>query len=94
MKNLSLIKDEDINNFYKIVSENVKRIRNEKNKPQLDLVLEMGLKSTAFYSRCENFKDNHHFNLEHIFQIAIILNVDITESFKGIEIKDNSEELS
>ena len=38
MKNLSLIKDEDINNFYKIVSENVKRIRNEKNKPQLDLV--------------------------------------------------------
>ena len=52
MKNISILKDEDINNFYKIVSENVKRIRIEKNKPQLDLVLEMGLKSTAFYSRC------------------------------------------
>ena len=37
MKNLSLVKDEDINNFYKIISENVKRIRTEKNKPQLDL---------------------------------------------------------
>ena len=48
MKNLSLTKNEDIDNFYKIISENVKRIRIEKNKPQLDLVLEMGLKSTAF----------------------------------------------
>ena len=94
MKSLSLVKDEDINNFYKLVSQNVKRIRNERNKPQLDLVLEMGLKSTAFYSRCENFKDNHHFNMEHIFKIAIILNVDIKDFFQGIEIKDNSSELS
>ncbi|MFY4743573.1 helix-turn-helix domain-containing protein [Aliarcobacter butzleri] len=84
MKNLSLTKNEDIDNFYKIISENVKRIRIEKNKPQLDLVLEMGLKSTAFYSRCENSKDNHHFNMEHIFKIAIALNVDINEFFVGI----------
>ena len=84
MKNLSLVKDEDINNLYKIVSENVKRIRTEKNKPQLDLVLEMGLKSTAFYSRCENFKDNHHFNMEHLYKIAIALNVDIKDFFEGI----------
>ena len=84
MKNLSLVKDEDINNFYKIVSENVKRIRIEKNKPQLDLVLEMGLKSTAFYSRCENLKDNHHFNMEHLYKIAIALNVDIKDFFEGI----------
>ena len=94
MKNLSLIKDEDINNFYKIVSENVKRIRNEKNKPQLDLVLEMGLKSTAFYSRCENFKDNHHFNMEHLFKIAIILDVDIRDFFEWINIQDTLKELS
>lgn len=84
MKSLSLIKNEDIDNFYKIVSENVKRIRTEKNKPQLDLVLEMGLKSTAFYSRCENFKDNHHFNMEHLYKIAIALNVDIKDFFDGI----------
>ena len=94
MKSLSLIKDEDINNFYKIVSENVKRIRNEKNKPQLDLVLEMGLKSTAFYSRCENFKDNHHFNMEHLFKIAIILDVDIRDFFEWINIQDTLKELS
>ncbi|WNL34084.1 helix-turn-helix transcriptional regulator [Arcobacter cryaerophilus gv. pseudocryaerophilus] len=84
MKNLSLTKNEDIDNFYKIISENVKRIRIEKNKPQLDLVLEMGLKSTAFYSRCENLKDNHHFNMEHLYKIAIALNVDIKDFFEGI----------
>ncbi|MFY4805855.1 helix-turn-helix domain-containing protein [Aliarcobacter butzleri] len=90
MKSLSLIKNEDIEDFYKIISENVKRIRTEKSKPQLDLVLEMGLKSTAFYSRCENFKDNHHFNLEHLYKIAIALNVDIKDFFEGIEtIKEN-----
>lgn len=47
----------------------------------------MGLKSTAFYSRCENFKNNHHFNLEHIYKIAVILNVDIKELFQDIDTK-------
>jgi hypothetical protein len=32
--------------------------------------------------------------MEHIFKISIILNVDIKEFFEGIEIKDNSKELS
>ena len=86
-----IVSEEESEDFFRTISHNVKRIRNEKNKPQLDLVLEMGLKSTAFYSRCENFKDNHHFNMEHIFKIAIILNVDIKEFFKGIEI--DSKEL-
>ena len=94
MQNLSLIKNEDIEDFYKIVSENVKRIRMEKNKPQLDLVLEMGLKSTAFYSRCENFKDNHHFNLEHLYKIAIALNVDIKDFFEGIETIKESKSIN
>ncbi|MCT7604835.1 helix-turn-helix domain-containing protein [Aliarcobacter butzleri] len=94
MKSLSLIKNEDIEDFYKIVSENVKRIRTEKNKPQLDLVLEMGLKSTAFYSRCENFKDNHHFNLEHLYKIAIALNVDIKDFFEGIETIKESKSIN
>lgn len=85
MKNLSLVDENSINNFYNSIASNIKKIREDKNKPQLDLVLEMGLKSTAFYSRCENAKDNHHFNLEHLYKIAIILNVDICEFFKDIK---------
>lgn len=85
MKNLSVVSDEDVKNAYQTISQNVKRLREEMGKPQLDLVLEMGLKSTAFYSRCENAKDNHHFNLEHLYKIATILNVEICELFKNIE---------
>lgn len=89
MKDLSVVTNDDLQKFYEIISENVKRIRKEKNKPQLDLVLEMGLKSTAFYSRCENFKENHHFNLEHIYKIAVILDVEINEFFKNISTHKN-----
>lgn len=85
MNDLSVVNDEQLHNFYETISLNIKRIRKEKNKPQLDLVLEMGLKSTSFYSKCENSKDNHHFNLEHIYKIAVVLNIDITELFKDIK---------
>lgn len=81
MKDLSLVSDENVTKFYQKVSQNIKRIRKEKNKPQLDLVLEMGLKSTSFYSKCENNKDNHRFNLEHIYKISQILNIDIKDFF-------------
>lgn len=85
MKDLSVISEEELHKFYETISKNVQKLRQEKNKPQLDLVLEMGLKSTSFYSKCENSKDNHHFNLEHIYKIAIALNVDIVEFFKDIK---------
>lgn len=84
MKNLSAVNEQELKKFYTIVSSNVKKIRKQKNKPQLDLVLEMGLKSTSFYSKCENSKDNHHFNLEHLYKIAVVLNVDILEFFKEV----------
>lgn len=82
MKDLSIVSDDELENFYKKVSENVKYYRNIKNKPQLDLVLEMGLKSTSFYSKCENSKDNHHFNLEHLYKISRSLDIPIEELIK------------
>jgi len=85
MKSLSIVDEDKLKSFYDKISSNIKRIRKEKNKPQLDLVLEMGLKSTSFYSKCENSKDNHHFNLEHLYKIAVVLNVDVLEFFEGVE---------
>lgn len=93
MKDLSVVSDEELSKFYKTISDNVQRLRKEKNKPQLDLVLEMGLKSTSFYSKCENVKDNHHFNLEHIYKIAVALNVDITEFFKDIKTTSDNKDV-
>ncbi|MCV6606590.1 MAG: helix-turn-helix transcriptional regulator [Campylobacterales bacterium] len=85
MKNLSIVTEEELENFYHTISKNIKTIRTEKKKPQLDLVLEMGLKSTSFYSKCENSKNNHHFNLEHLYKIAVALDIDIIELFQGIK---------
>ena len=85
MKDLSVINEEELHIFYATISKNIQRLRKENNKPQLDLVLEMGLKSTSFYSKCENSKNNHHFNLEHIYKIATALNIDIIEFFKDIK---------
>lgn len=84
MKKLSKVDEKNLKDFYKTVSQNVRTIRKQRNKPQLDLVLDMGLRSISFYSKCENLKDNHHFNLEHIYKIAVALNVDISEFFNGI----------
>ena len=84
-KILGIISDDELQKYYKTISSNVKRIRKAHKKPQLDLVLEMGMKSTSFYSKCENAKDNHHFNLEHLLKISKVLGVDINEFFEGIE---------
>jgi len=87
MKSLAVISSDELQEYYRTISNNVKRIRKIHKKPQLDLVLEMGIKSTSFYSKCENSKDNHHFNLEHLIKISKVLNVDINEFFEGIETK-------
>lgn len=85
MKSLAILNDAELEHYYKIISANVKSIRQAHNKPQLDLVLEMGMKSTSFYSKCENAKENHHFNLEHLIKISKILGVRMHEFFEGIE---------
>ena len=48
---------------------------------QLDLALEIGIKSVAFYSNCENLRYGKHFNLEHIYKISKALNINIKELF-------------
>lgn len=71
-----------LDDFYKNIGINVKRIRKEHNLSQLELALMIGQKSTSYYSNCENYKNKEHFNLEHLFLISNILNVDINEFFK------------
>ncbi len=71
-----------LDDFYKNIGINVKRIRQEHNLSQLELALMIGQKSTSYYSNCENYKNKEHFNLEHLFLISNILNVDINEFFR------------
>ena len=45
--------EEEILNFYQNISKTIRNIREEKGISQLDLALEIGIKSVAFYSNCE-----------------------------------------
>jgi len=81
-KELSDISEQEINEFYNTISENVKEARSAVKMSQLELSLKLGIKSIAFYSNCENLRYNKHFNLEHIYKISKALDVDICELIK------------
>ncbi len=73
---------EEIDYFYKIISNNVKKYRLEKGFSQEKLALDIGIKSIAFYSNCENNKYDKHFNLEHLYKISKSLNVPLEKFVK------------
>jgi len=76
--------EDEINEFYKQISIKIRNIREENNITQLDLALDIGIKSVAFYSNCENNRYDKHFNLEHLYKISKALDVNICEFFKDI----------
>lgn len=76
--------EEEIEAFYKHLSIKIRTLREEKNITQLDLALEIGIKSVAFYSNCENNRYGKHFNLEHIYKIAKALNISLSNLFYEI----------
>ncbi len=49
---------------------------------QLELSLEMGYKSVSLVSAAELCNDGKHFNIEHLYKISKILNVDISYFFE------------
>jgi transcriptional regulator with XRE-family HTH domain len=81
-KELSDISENEIETFYKTVSDNVKARRMALNMSQLDLALKLGIKSVAFYSNCENLRYRKHFNLEHVYKLAKALDVELCELLK------------
>ena len=70
---------EDSEEFYKMVSANVKKIRKKHNYTQLDFSAHIGFNSISFYCDCENNKNGKHFNLLHIVRIAKFFDMDINE---------------
>ncbi|MEA3553786.1 MAG: helix-turn-helix transcriptional regulator [Campylobacterota bacterium] len=82
---VSNVELDEIENFYKIVSKNVKKYREENGMSQLELALTIGQKQGAFFNYAENNTNNKHFNLEHLYKIAKALDVELC---KFIEIKN------
>ncbi len=82
--------EEENNNFtqkiYEQIGANVKRLREERNITQLELSHAIGHKSVSVVSCAEICHKNYHFNIEHLSKIAYVLEVDICEFFKEIEL--------
>lgn len=72
---------EEIEDFYKNLSSNIKKLRLEKGFSQEKIALDIGIKSIAFYSNCENNRYNKRFNLEHIYKISKALEVRLDKLF-------------
>ena len=83
-KEFSNVNSDEILEFYKKVSQRVRNLRESNGISQLDLALEIGIKSVAFYSNCENNRYGKHFNLEHIYKISKALNVKMSDILKDI----------
>jgi transcriptional regulator with XRE-family HTH domain len=76
-----------LDTFYEKISKNVIRIRKEKKISQLKLANAIGHQNATFLGKAELLAENKHFNLEHLYKIATVLEVEISEFFR-----DNIEE--
>ena len=74
--------DEEIERFYDRISDNIRRLRQERGISQLDMALSLGQNSSAFYANAENRRHGKHFNLEHLYRLAPVLEVEIEELIK------------
>ncbi|MGJ0287591.1 helix-turn-helix domain-containing protein [Aliarcobacter cryaerophilus] len=79
------ISENDIENIYKKIGHNVKKIRTSKNISQLALSLAIGHKSVGTIAVSEIYHKNKHFNIEPLVKMADILEVDICDFFKDIK---------
>lgn len=75
--------EEEFFEFHQRVASNVKQYRQAKKITQLDLAIEMGMKNSSFISNVENPRlPMHHYSIEHLYKIAVILEVDMCEFLK------------
>lgn len=81
MKEFSDISKEEINNHYRLISINVKKIRLDKGLTQEYVALSMGFTTATFYTNAESFKRGKHFNLEHLIKISKILDTPVSDFF-------------
>jgi len=75
--------------IYRCIGKNVKRIRTEKGVTQLALSLAIGHSAVGTISLCELGIQKKHFNIEHLMKIAEVLDVDICEFFEECSNEEN-----
>ena len=74
--------NKEIKAFHHIITKNIKKLRKEKNITQLDLALAIGHKSMSTIGKIEAGLENKHYNVEQIYKISKVLDIELCELFK------------
>ena len=74
-----------IDDFHIKIGKNVKKFRMEKKVSQLKLAHALNHKSVGLVSQAELYLNKQHFNLEHLYKIAFILEIDIEDLLKDYD---------
>jgi len=74
--------EKELEIFYKKIGTNVKDIRKSKGITQMQLALAINHNSVGHIAKAELYKYGKHFNLEQLYKISKVLNVEIIEFFK------------
>jgi len=82
LKSIDELKPDTIDNFHKKIGENVKKYRMKKGYSQLQLSYALNYKSVGLISQAELYLNKQHFNLEHLYKIAFVLECDICDLLK------------
>ena len=79
MKNVENLSIDAIDEFHKKIGLNVKKMRAKKGYTQLQLSQALNHKSVGLVSQAELYLKKQHFNLEHLYKIAYILECKLSE---------------
>lgn len=82
MRDIDGLSSDYIEDEYRKIGANVKRIRQAKGLSQLKLAQAIGHKSVSIISCAEICHGRYHFNIEQLLKIAYVLDVHISEFFK------------
>lgn len=85
MRTIEDIEENQIDDFYKLIGSNVKKMRNKKGLSQLQLSQALGHKSVGLVSQSELYLKKQHFNIKHLYQIAFILECEVSDFLKQQE---------
>jgi len=64
------------------ISQNVRKLRKEKNLTQLDISLALGFNNPSFITNAESLNNDKRFNLTQLHKLSVVLDIDMCEFFK------------
>ena len=85
MKDIEGLEFDFAERLHRKIGENVQKIRKAKKISQLKLAYALGYKSVSPISSAEIYYNKIHFNIEHLYKIAYILDVPISTFFEDLE---------